>query len=262
MTSLHARPHPTTDDPWLLPVSLTTNERNLGSPYRFIGRHLVAAYLGKKKQWQKGINSRMESKHGSKTAKLVWREDLANLVTNLMQEQLIKKLAWNFTWRGRLKLVASPRSEDTEEVDNVSCVLIFRSLRTRADEALEEAKDNMHEMEKWASYVAKSWEDKLDPHRSPEVTHSTPAWYVEPLVPHLQPRVRFPEIEFKTTTWRGRQVPLYSLTDLLGEEKARKFIEDSKYAGEKCVVLKRGRHNVPVETLLMRLQAYIAECGP
>lgn len=205
----------------------------------------------------------MEAHYGStKVARMVWREDLPSLVTDLMQKQLTNKLSWNFTWRGRLIPVASPRNEDIEKVDDVSCVLIFGSLRTRADEIQEQSKSLVEEMQKWSSYIAKGWQDKLDPHRSPEVTHTSPAWYVEPLVPHLQPRIRCPELEFKTTTWRSRKVPLYSLTDLLGEEKARQLIEGSKYAGERCVVLKSARHNVPVEILLMRLQAYITECGP
>jgi hypothetical protein len=262
-TSLHARPHPTTQDFWLLPVSLTTDKKHLGTPYYFLGHHYVTAHLGKKKQWERGITARMEQKLGSSSMrKTVWREDLPDLVTNLMQKQLVNKLRWSFGWRGRLIPVASPSSEDIEEVDDVSCVLIFRSLRTSADDAHERLQEIKHEMEKWSSYFAKSFEDKLDPHAAPEVTNVSPPWYIEPLVPRLQPRLVHPELKFKSTTWRGQKVALYSLTDLLGEEKARQLIEGSKYEEERCVVVKRGQHNVPVEILLMRLQAYIARPGP
>lgn len=53
---------------------------------------------------------------------------------------------------------------------------------------------------------------------------------------------------------------MYSLLDLLGEEKARELVggEKSQYKTETCVVVKRARHNVPVEVLLMQLQAYTA----
>lgn len=218
--------------------------------------------MGKKRQWQKGLSPRIVAKLGpSKISKLVWREDLADIITDLMRKQLVNTLGWSFGFRGRLTPVASPRSEDIEGVDDVSCVLLFRSLCTRADDILDDAKRIDQEMDKWSSYVATSYEDKLDPHRSPDVTHNAPSWYIEPLVPRLQPRFRYPELDFRTTIWRGQKVPVYSVTDLLGEESARQFIEGSKYAEHKCVVMKRGRHNVPVEILLMRLQAYMTTCG-
>jgi hypothetical protein len=78
----------------------------------------------------------------------------------------------------------------------------------------------------------------------------------------MKPRLQFPELEFKTTRWRGKKVALYSLSDLLGDDTARQLIEGSKYEGEKYAVMKSARHNVPVEMLLMQLQAYIARTGP
>ncbi|QRD01170.1 hypothetical protein JI435_157860 [Parastagonospora nodorum SN15] len=263
LTSLHARPHPTTNEPWLLPVSLTTDKEHLGPPYRFLGSHWMTTHLGKKKQWQRGTYSRMTEKLGSDNMKkLVWREDLPDLILDLMQKQLIKKLSWNFGFRGRLAPVASPRTEDIESIDHVSCVLIFRSLRTRADDAQDLAEDTYDEMDKWSSYFAKSYVDKLDPHAPPKVTHTPPSWYGDPLVPRLQPRIRFPELEFHTTTWRGAKVAVYSLADLLGEDKTLQLIEGSQYTGAGCVVVKQARHNVPITILLMRLQAYIARPGP
>jgi hypothetical protein len=263
LTSLHTRPHPDTNDPWLLPVSLTTDDKHLGPPYRFIGSQSVTIQLGKKKMWQRHLYARMEEKLGSSSfKKMIWREDMPDLILDLMQKQLVKKLSWNFGFRGRLTPVASPRTEDIEHVEDVSCVLIFRSLRTYADDVHDRAQDLVAEMDKWASYVAKQYADKLDPHAAPGVTHRSPSWFVEPLVPRLQPRIQYPELQFNSTMWQGKKVALYSLTDMLGEEKARQLIEGSQYAGAKCVVLKSVRHNVPIEILLMRLQAYIARCGP
>ncbi|KAF1936006.1 hypothetical protein EJ02DRAFT_360179 [Clathrospora elynae] len=263
LTSLHTRPHPTTNDPWLLPVSMTTDKKHLGPPFRFIGRRLIATQLGKKKAWERGLSSRIIEKLGGHNLKnMVWREDMPDFIPDLMRKRLVKKLAWNFGFRGRLIPVASPRTEDTENVEDVSCVLLFRSLRTRADNLQEQAYQIEMAMDKWSNYFGKSFTAKLDPHASPHVTHTSPRWYTDPLVPRLQPRLQFPELVFHTTIWRGRKVAVYSLTDLLGEEMVRELAEKSKYTGEKCVVLKRARHNVPVEILLMQLQAYIAQSGP
>jgi hypothetical protein len=205
----------------------------------------------------------MEEKLGTTNIKnMVWREDLPEMILDLMQKQLINKLSWNFAFQGRLTPIASPGVRDIEDVDNISCVLMFGSLRTRANDMQFRANEMAAEMDKWSSYIAKSYADKLDPHASPIVTHSSPSWFIEPLVPRLQPRLRFPELEFSSAMWRGKKVALYSLTDLLGEDKTRALIEGSKYAGEKCVAVKRARHNVPIEILLMRLQAYVARPGP
>jgi hypothetical protein len=213
--------------------------------------------------WQRGVYARLEEKFGSNIMKkLVWREDMAQVILELMQKQLVKKLSWSTGFKGRLTPVASPRAEDIQQVDDVSCVLIFRSLRTHAHECDDRAKDSVAEMDKWSSYVAKSFADTLDPHAAPHVTHNSPSWYIDPIVPRLRPRIQFPELEFSTTMWRGRKVAVYSLTDLLGEQKARDLIQGSAYAEEKCVVVKRARHNVPMEILLMRLQAYLARPGP
>lgn len=263
LTSLHPRPHPTTQDPWLLPVSLTTDTKHLGPPYRFLGRHLVAAHLSKSKAWQKVLNSRMSEKLGAHNLKnIVWREDMADFILEMMRKRLAGRLAWYFGFRGRLIPVPSPRTEDIEDVEDVSCVLIFRSLRTRANDLKVRSDENKTELEKWSSYFAKNFASKLDPHAAPGVTHTSPHWYSGPIVPRMQPRLQFPELEFHVTTWRGKKVAVYSLSDLLGEEQAQMLVEGSKYANEKCVVLKRGRHSIPIQILLMQAQAYIAWPGP
>lgn len=263
LTSLHARPHPTTNDPWLLPVSLTTDAKHLGPPFRFLGRRLVTAQMGKKKAWEKALYSRMSEKLGGHNlSKMVWREDMPDLILEMLRKRLSSKLKWYLGFRGRLIPVPSPRTTDIENVEDASSVLIFRSLRTRAEDFQSRADDNMTELEKWSSYFGKSFAAKLDPHATPEVTHSSPHWYSGPIVPRLQPRLQFPELEFPTTTWRGKKVAVYSLKDLLGEEKANILLEGSKYVGERCLVLKRARHNMPVEVLLMQVQAYIAQPGP
>ena len=242
---------------------MTTEQKHLGPPYRFVSRHLVTTNLSKKKEWEKGIYARMEEKlSGHNIKKMVWREDMADLILDTLQKKVAQKLSWNFGLTGRLIPVASPRTEDIEGVEDVSCVLIFRSLRTPADDVLARVEAITTELDKWSNYFGKSFAAKLDPHAAPGVTHSSPSWYSGPIVPRLQTRLQFPELHFPITTWRGRKVAVYSLTDLLGEAKAQALLAGSKYADEDCVVIKRARHNVPVETLLMQLQAYLAKPGP
>jgi len=265
LASLHARPHPTTQDPWLLPVSLTTDKKHLGPPLYFLNRRTVVRQLGTKKTWEKILGPLITDKFSKqKLSRMVWREDMPDLILSTMRNKAFAKLSWSFGFRGRLIPVPSPRPADIEHVDNVSYVLFFGSLRSRAEECHQKLIAIQIELDKWANYSVKNFGAKLDPHASPNVTHPSPHWYTEPLVPKLQPRQKFPELEFHTTTWRGRKVPVYSLTDLLGEEKAQELAKGSKskYEEATCVVMKRARTKVAVDMLLMHIQAYITQCGP
>jgi hypothetical protein len=188
---------------------------------------------------------------------------MPDLILSLLRQRVLERLSWNFSFRGRLVPVASPHPSHISAIDDVSTVLVFGSLRTHADDLQNQCDAITAELEKWATYFGQNFGTHFDPHHKPGVTHRAPGWYTAPLLPHFQPRVQFPELEFKTTVWRGTKVAVYSLTDLLGKDKARELIEGegSKYADQKCVVIKRARHNVPVELLLMQLQAYMARPG-
>lgn len=145
-------------------------------------------------------------------------------------------------------------------------MLLYGSLKTRAHAIQEEVAGIVAEAHKWSMYFRAGFGFRLDPHETPKkgiskATHNIPSWY-EPLVPQLAPRAQFPPLEFPTTKWRGRKVALYSLTDMLGEERAKELVAGKGHEGERCWAVKRGRQNVPAEMLLMQLQSYIAEPGP
>lgn len=188
------------------------------------------------------------------------------LLLELLQKRVVDKLAWWYKWQGRLVPVPSLFPSDLDEVEEVSCVLFYGSLKTRADEILAEVSAIVAEADKWSVYFRHGYGSYFDPHEKPKggmpkATHKPPMWY-EPLIPRLAARAQFPPLEFTTTKWRGRKVALYSLTDMLGEERARDLVAGTEYEGDRCWVMKRARHNVPVELLLMQLQGYLAEPGP
>lgn len=193
---------------------------------------------------------------------MVWREDMPDLILSLLRKNLLNKLRWHFKQSGQMVACASPRKEDIEQIDDVSCVLYFGSLKLHADELHDWSLAILKEVEFQAKYWAGRHNEARDPHLLQSATHSPPVWWRGPLVPELQPRIRFPPLEFKTTDWRGMKVAVYSLTDLLGEDSMRELVRGSKFDGERCVVLRRGRHNVPVELGLMQLQAYLVTPGP
>ncbi|KAF2121914.1 hypothetical protein BDV96DRAFT_562632 [Lophiotrema nucula] len=260
LTTLHPRPHPETSDLWLLPVSLTTSKKQLGVPYRFLSRRVIADYLGKKRSWRQGVYQRMREKLGSGTEELVWREDMPDLILRLLRTSLMGKLRWYFNTAGRLVPVPSPRTEDIEGVEDVSCVLFFGSLKTRADEIRVQVDREVAADDSLATSYANSMKRVLDPLQAKGIRR--PSWWMGPVVPRLKPRIRYPELDFKTTQYKGRKVAVYSLEDLLGDENVKELVRGSKVEGERCVVMKTARHNVPTEILLMQLQVYLASPGP
>jgi hypothetical protein len=263
LITLHPRPHPETGDLWLLPVSLTTKDKHLGTPYRFVNRRLLVEQLHFKGRWKAGLYHRLATKLGKKVDKIVWREDMPELILTLLRKKLVEKLRWFFN--GSLSFVpcASPRAQDIEHVEDVTCVLYFGTLKTHADEIQAQANAILTEATDIAKYYTTKYLEQLDPHKAKGVTHNPPGWWKGPVVPRLQPRVMFPPLEFRTTVWRGQHVAVYSLYDLLGEEKLQELLKGSLYEKERCLVVRRARNKVmPVTLLLAQLQSYLANTGP
>ncbi|KAF2007958.1 hypothetical protein P154DRAFT_453300 [Amniculicola lignicola CBS 123094] len=259
LATFHARAHPETEEPWLLPVSLTTSKKHLGTAVRVVNSKIFIENINRR-IW--GRYNRLVEKLGSKVQKIIFREDMATLILSLMQKSLFSKLRWNTKQLGRLTPCASPRVEDIDAIDDVSCVLFFPSLKTPADDIQARAAEISKTLDKHAHAFAAVSKDFVDPHNRKNVTHHSPGWYHGPPAPVFHPRVQFPELEFPTTMWRGRKVPVYSLTDLLGEEMARGVVQGTEHEDKGCVVVRRGRHNVPMEMELLRLQGYLARPGP
>ncbi|KAF2272466.1 uncharacterized protein EI97DRAFT_436957 [Westerdykella ornata] len=283
LLSLHARNHPGTTDPWILPVSATTTtkkkeKQQLGAPFRFINRQVVLEELGRRRKWAHSMGPRFEEAVGkTRLSKIVWREDMVDFVLGLMRKRVLGALRWGFGRVGQYVPVASPRTVDLEGMMtqkgngngngngkgvDVSCVLVLGTLKTHAEDLQARCKRISDTLKELATSTAEILRPYLDPHRQKGVTHHPPWWYRGPLVPTLQPRLWIPPLEFKTTVCGGKKVPVYSLCDLLGEENLNELLADSKFKDDKCLVIPRGRHNVPVETLLMELQAFLASPGP
>ncbi|CAI6338973.1 unnamed protein product [Periconia digitata] len=263
LTTLHPRPHPDNQAPWLLPVSLTTSQRSLGTPFRFLSHEYVAAHLSNsKKHWARSVSVRLLQKINRKTSDaLIWREDMADLILDLLQKRLQGKLRWYFSQPGQLIPCASPHETHTNTIDDVSSILYLGSLKSSVDDLHVRLRKTSRELDKWAEYLT----DLLikEPHKQPGVTHKPPAWYgKQSKLLRMKPRLQFPPLEYNTSRWRGRKVAVYSLVDLLGEERARELVEGGPYEGETCLVVKRARHNVSIEMLLMELASYHAKPGP
>ncbi|KAL5436851.1 hypothetical protein PMIN07_011995 [Paraphaeosphaeria minitans] len=270
LLTLHIKPHPKTLEPWLLPLSLSTPNppKYLGPPLRFLAHSHNVAYLTARKEiWKKVLSQRFIPFLGPRgMAQLVWRKDMPEMLLNMLRARVEDKLAWFFKWRGRLVPVASPSSADTEDVEDVACFIFLGSLRSRADAIHDEADAIAAQADKWSDYFRTGYGKFFDPHITPpahlpKATHHPPPWF-QLVVPRLAPRAQFPPLECPTTRWRGRKVAVYSLTDMLGAERAEALIAETRYEGERCWVMKQGRQTVDVQMMLGQLASYLASPGP
>ncbi|KAF2751815.1 hypothetical protein M011DRAFT_434908 [Sporormia fimetaria CBS 119925] len=263
LLTLHARENPTTNTPWILPVSLTSTSGRLGNGLRFTNRKFIVTELGVRKRWFALADRRFAEKIGhARLAKAVWREDMPEFLLSMLQKRAIEKLTWHIRHSGQLVPCASPRTEDIDGIGDVSCVLYLGSLHTPADDIQAEVQRISIALDNRANAYVEVMKDYIDPHRGKKAAHQPPSWYRGPLVPRLKPRLFIPPLEYKTTVWQGHMVAVFALFDLLGEEKTKELLKGTRFESERCVVMKRARHNVPVESALLQLQAYLAVPGP
>lgn len=223
-------------------------------------RRPLIEQLGQRDTWKAHLDRRLVEKlGGAKLAKMVWREDMPDLILALMQKKLSNKLRWHLKHSGQLVPCASPRSEDIEGIDDVSCIITFFSLKTIADKIQHKAKQTASRTDYLANGVVEALKD-LDPDKSKQAT--SPLLWNGRLVPRFQPRALYPPLEFNTTQWRESTVAVYSLYDLLGEGKFKELLQGTKFEEVGCVALKTEKLNLTIEVLLAQMQAYVAVPGP
>lgn len=195
---------------------------------------------------------------GPKIAKTVWREDMPELVFSLMQKKLADNLRWHFRRSGRMVPCKSPLGGDIGGVEDVSCVITFFSLKTAADEIGREAR----QIARTTDYLANGVVEVLKQAEGKKSNPSVLGLWHGRIVPRLQPRALFPPLEYRTTEWRGSRVAVYSLFDLLGEEKLGELLKGTRYEGVGCVAVKREKLNMSFEVLLAQMQTYLVVPGP
>ncbi|KAH7137986.1 hypothetical protein B0J11DRAFT_563038 [Dendryphion nanum] len=262
LTTLNPHPHPSTSEPWLLPVNLTTPSTRLGPTYRFLAWKPVAKYLHARQRWRSNLPERLTAKLSSSTAKLVWREDMADLIESLMQKNVAEQLKWHFKHSGsRMVGVGSLRAEEIKDIDDVSCILSLRNLKTTADTLQAQSTKIVSICDDYARQTRSLLSPILDPHKGNN-PFPPPQWYKAPVVPQLHPRLRYPPLEFSTAEWRGRRVAVYGLVELLGAERVKEVLAGTRFEGVDWVVVRGSRHHVSLEMMLLRLQMYLAVPGP
>lgn len=250
----------------MLPTDPSSRERSSyhsrQPPIRMANNLFILEWC-KEYKWKTLIAPRFRQNMGDADKRMVWREDLVQLVLSRFQQPIIQKLRYFFERPGgQLVQCGSPLTSDIEAtgLDDVSCVLYLGSLKTPADKIQAKSIDIMVAVDQLIYGFKKKHTALVDPHT--KANHNSPAWYKGPLLPTLLPRLRYPPLEFKTTRWRDQEVSVYSLPDLLGEENTKELVMGTQFEDAGCIVMRRRRNNTATQLLLMQLQGFLATPGP
>jgi hypothetical protein len=212
--------------------------------------------MRKKNRWQLLLGNRLNARLASEnTKKLIWREDMSQLILSLLRTIVWRKLRPLLLNKGKDLI------EDAESVsdnESVACLMSVQSpfqesrrLNTILVSWSEMAEGIVEEV----SAISKGIRNRLI--ASGQLTDHDP-W---PPVPRLRSSFRYSPLDFDAVERGGRRVALYSLADLLGEDMATKLLQSTRYTDCSCLALKVSVQTRNAQVWMMRLQGYLAEEG-
>ncbi|EON67055.1 hypothetical protein W97_06172 [Coniosporium apollinis CBS 100218] len=258
---LYTKLHPETRDPWLLPTTLSVSSLgkrvvDQGTPLRLLGRRRIVQYLGVKRRWLYAMSLRLREQLGVRTSKTVWREDMADLVLELLRNAAVKELKRVFQHSNASLVVPySNGIASVEGHDGVACVLDlsgsttmrqFEAARARSEKLAEKGDDLVEQVRK-----IRDWKrtNLKEPMLGSELS-------VNP-APRLAPAVKNPPLQFETTQYWGSEVPIYDLVGLLGKDRVVGLLAGTASVGAEYAVLKTSKLTVAAQTWLYKLQVYL-----
>ncbi|KAF2144762.1 uncharacterized protein K452DRAFT_325239 [Aplosporella prunicola CBS 121167] len=282
--------HPETSEPWLLPTALSAAAlpgpgqplppapsaytllrqswlEYLGPPPPVGG--FATAWAGGKARakgkapgrWRDSLNMRIFERVGTEARKLTWREDMPDLVLRLLRKVAFRALQWGFVRPGGGGVVRRIDGEGLsrlEEVEDVGAVVFLRRLaespalrRVRTDvmAAIDEGDELATVVRKLVATARKA---ALKKGAQPTYQQLT-----EPPPPRLQPQIVYPALEYPTMQWRGRQVPVYDLQELLGAEALEELVGGTAWKEDEAVVLRDNIGALGAHLALTGLKDYV-----
>jgi hypothetical protein len=187
-----------------------------------------------------------------KRKNLVWREDMDEFVLGLLQNAVVRALRWGFQ-HPKAGLVArcDEGASGIKSVDGVACLLYKDTIKSHLH---LEAKVNklvnecrfFHDRVVNLETAGKRLEGTGQEHT---LMKHPPALSIS----YSHPREPNPSAPYK-----DRIVPVYSLTDMLGEEKVGELLSNTTFEDARAIVLKEGNLTANAQMALLRLQEYLS----
>jgi hypothetical protein len=247
---------------WLLPIKLASEASPTaplapshgGLTTHVQARHSLFNFI---RDHQKGWIRVVGLLHEKLSEKDVWRPDLDQLVLDLLRSVVVRTLRWSMVHPKSKGVVGCEGgAEHAEEIDDVACIMYIPSLTSQPTKDAEaEVEAIINKAENLRMLEATRQSKFVAPGKQPVRLPLSITIPISP--PRMNPKVSNPPLHFPTVRYRGRLIPVYSLDDLLGEDKTKELLKDTVFANSRCLALKGGNLTVGSQKALLRLQGYI-----
>ncbi|KAK3078486.1 hypothetical protein LTS18_007396, partial [Coniosporium uncinatum] len=274
-------PAPGSKDPWLLPSTLyryslppSEREQVVSEPPRLWlqSRHEVVEQATRAQRYKALVGRRIRDKlsywRGKDTVgrdqDVKWRGDMPEFVRERMRVAAA----------AAVRRVFSSQEDDTDAavvhvpggateidgVEDVACVVYLQALETQAVRFARARSRRV--VEEVDGIVEKM--DKNRPRDARQMNIVTQLFELR--TPQPAEWIGNPPLEFPTIDWRGRRVPVYSLSDLLGKEMVGQCVEGTLFEDCRkrdrngCLIMKESKDTESrvAREWLMRLQGHYA----
>jgi hypothetical protein len=261
---MYAALRPDTGNVWLLPTSLfkevgTAQVDSKGSAMNIGCRYALVKYattnMGSSGGKAMGLRMQNQIEKWSIRKKVIWREDMADLVLQLLRNLTRIKLRAALNYAGTRVATAF---ESLGEYGNVGCVITIPTL-------FQELKKLEHQLQTVIEAVDRDTQDlriiseRIRRRRIEAGILSEYSYW--PSIPRLAKPYRYCLLDYPTINLEGRAVPIYSLTDLFGMAAAAEIVADTRFSDTQSVAILDDDSNRGLQMRLLKLQSYITQAG-
>lgn len=182
---------------------------------------------------------------------ILWRKDMDEFVLELLQDSVVRSLRWGLQHpKAGLVVRCDDGASGVENTDGAACLLYQQAVKSHLD---LEAQIDKH-ISTAQSLSAKVASIELGIRRQNKLEIDGLLLRKPPLMRTTasRPPARYPSVPYK-----DRIIPVYSLTDLLGEEKMGELLKDTAFEDARAIVVKEGNLTTNAQMALLRLQEYM-----
>lgn len=172
-------------------------------------------------------------------------------VLRLLQSAVVRSLRWGLQ-HPKAGLVA--RCDDgaggVESIDGVACLIYLETIKS--DHSTIEAK-----MDRNIDIVQSLRAKVEDIERDIRKHNNIETFRLRRKPPEMSIVARRPPARYPSAPYRDHIIPVYSLMDLIGEEKMVELVKDTVFDDARAIVIKEGNLTTNAQMALLRLQEYM-----
>jgi hypothetical protein len=219
-------------------------------------------WLAGKKRWSGVTNQTQYMKLGpAKRKAMKWKGDMEDFVLGLLRRAVLRSLRWGLQHPNSGAVVRCDQGADgVQQLEGVACLLYRDSFTSQRLRDLEEQVEPAVALcDRFVESVIKiQWNAETKRGKTARRKYDLPAYTsLHAFPPRLNPRLSNPPPEFSTAPYKGGKIAVYSMIDLLGEEKTNELLQGTAFEDARCLALKEVNLTGSAQEWLLKLQLYM-----